>query len=131
MKCLVRIINLESLNIKRFNAATLLTVGAFLFLLFLGTACEPEVDRAAIAKDLMNKALEERIANYKSIRENRCRDGLLREANRLVDSILFVEAKLANDTLDRPPIPLKPIAPEKKVLEDTTPVKPFLPDTIN
>ncbi len=99
-------------------------------LLFMAFACQPSYDKEAIVKQLMDEALQERINNYKSIREERCWDGLIREANRLADSILFVEAKMAKDTITRPPIPHKPIAPEKKMLKDSTPVKPFLPDTI-
>ncbi len=102
-----------------------------LFLLsFLSPACQPEYDEQAIAKQLMDEALQERIDNYKRIRAERCWDGVLREANRLVDSILFMEAKMAMDTVTRPPLPTRPVAPEKKILEDSTPVKPFLPDTV-
>jgi hypothetical protein len=102
-----------------------------LFLFFLlATACQPSYDKEAVAKQLMDETLQQRIDNYKSVRRERCWEGLLREANRLADSILFVEAKMAKDTITRPPIPVRPKAPEKKILKDSTPVKPFLPDTI-
>lgn len=103
----------------------------FFMLILLAAACQPSYDREAIVNQLMDEALQARIDNYKNIRENRCWDGLLREANRLADSILFQEAKLAIDTINRPPVPAKPVAPEKKVLKDSMPVKPFLPDTLN
>lgn len=99
-------------------------------ILLLAFACQPSYDKEAIVDQLIDEALQERINNYKRIREERCWDGLLREANRLADSILFVEAKMAKDTITRPPIPHKPVAPEKKILKDSTPVKPFLPDTL-
>lgn len=104
----------------------------FLFLfLFLATACRPSYDEEAVIKQLMDETLQERIDNYKRVRRERCWDGLIREANRLADSILFAEAKMAKDTITRPPIPVRPEAPEKKILEDSTPVKPFLPDTLS
>jgi hypothetical protein len=103
----------------------------FFFIIFLlTTACQPSYDKEAIVSQLMDEAIQERIQSYKAIRAERCWDGLMREANRLADSILFVEAKLSIDTINRPPIPVKPVAPEKKILKDSTPVKPFLPDTI-
>jgi len=118
-------------NKNRVRGRTPLIFPAFLLcLLVLGFACEPSFDEDAIVQKLMDESLQERINSYKQIREERCRDGLLREANRRVDSILFMEAKMAKDTVDRPPVPLKPKAPEKKILKDSTPVKPFLPDTI-
>jgi hypothetical protein len=104
--------------------------GLLFLLLLLATACQPSYDEEAIVKQLMDETLQQRIDNYKKVRRERCWDGLIREANRLADSILFVEAKMAKDTITRPPIPIRPTAPEKKILEDTTPVKPFLPDTI-
>jgi len=103
----------------------------FFFIIFLlATACQPSYDKEAIVRQLMDETIQARIQSYKDIRAERCWDGLMREANRLADSILFVEAKLAIDTITRPPIPVKPIPPEKKILKDSTPVKPFLPDTI-
>ncbi len=52
-------------------------------LLFMAFACQPSYDKEAIVKQLMDEALQERINNYKSIREERCWDGLIREANRM------------------------------------------------
>lgn len=101
-----------------------------LSVMVLAAACQLKYDKEEVVDQLMQEALQERIDNYKEIRRERCWEGVLREADRMVDSILFVEAKMAIDTITRPPVPAKPVAPEKKILEDSTPVKPFLPDTV-
>lgn len=95
------------------------------------SACEDKSKREAVINEMKEASLQSRIQRYKDTRMNRCVDGLMAEANRLVDSILIEELKLATDTLGKPPKPLKPLGKEKKVLTDSTPIRPFLKDSLN
>lgn len=95
-------------------------------ILVLTAACQQGADREGAIEQMMDEALANRINRYKKARANRCKEGLVNEANRIVDSILQYEIKMATDTIEKPPKPLKPAGKEKKVLEDTTPVQPFL-----
>lgn len=98
----------------------------------LSSACLRERDRSAEVQALIEQTVEERLANYKRIRMERCRENIIKEANRIVDSLLIVEARREKDTLQRPPKPARPEKPELKTLDDTTKVKPLLPpeDTV-
>ena len=95
------------------------------------TACvDDSVYRAQKAQELMDIALEERIARHQNTFRNRCREGAMEEASRIVDSILIDEARRSLDTINRPPKPIKPQQPEIKELKDTLPISPFLKDTL-
>lgn len=91
-------------------------------------ACLRERDRSAEIQALVEQTVEERLDNYKRIRMQRCHENIRKEATRIVDSLLIVEARREKDTLKRPPKPARPEKPELKTLEDTTAVKPLLPE---
>lgn len=77
----------------------------------------------------IEEQVEERIKEYKRILDDRCREDVLEEANRLTDSILLVRARLERDSLDKPPIPDKPEKPEVKTIIDSVPVAPLFTDS--
>lgn len=77
----------------------------------------------------IDEQVEERIKEYKRILDDRCRENVLEEANRLTDSILLVRARLERDSLDKPPIPDKPDKPEVKTIIDSVPVAPLFTDS--
>lgn len=96
---------------------------------FIACADDP-VYRAQKVQELMDIALEERIKRHQNTFRNRCREGAMEEASRMVDSILIDEARRSIDTINRPPKPIKPQQPEVKELKDTLPISPFLKDTL-
>lgn len=74
---------------------------------------------------LIEKEVEERVEVYVRTKEERCMEDILKEANRLADSIMVVQAFFDRDTFSRPVKPLRPDKPHIRILEDTTPVKPL------
>lgn len=93
------------------------------------TACGDDVGVKAERMAYIEKQVEERIQEYKRILDERCRDEVLDEANRLTDSILLVRARLERDSLDKPPRPDKPDKPEVKTIIDSVPVAPLFIDS--
>lgn len=104
----------------------------FLFVLLLCVSCDDvsEKDRARIDA-VIQKEVKRRIELKKSIEYGRCLEALYANASEIADSILILEARLSRDSSDKPPKPNKPERPSIIALEDTTPVKPFLIDSIN
>ena len=93
--------------------------------ILLSVACERKSDQEAV-QALIEQTVEERLTKYRKIRYNKCREQVLEEANRLADSILIAQARLARDTMSKPQKPDRPDRPEIKQLLDTTPIAPFL-----
>ena len=94
--------------------------------LLLASGCLVEQDRQPEVERLIKEMTEERLANYERIRTERCREGILDEATRIVDSLLIEEARKKKAFSDRPEIPSKPDRPEIVQLQDTTPLEPLL-----
>lgn len=94
-------------------------------LLFLGSCGADERDEAAI-QAAIEEALEKKIAKFKSVRQQRCLEGIYDEANIIVDSILLEEARQKRDTIGKPARPIKPEKPEIKTILDTLPIAPLL-----
>lgn len=74
---------------------------------------------------LIQKEVDKRIADFIRIREERCQEDLLKEANRLADSMMIVLAFFDRDTFSRPEKPEKPERPELKILRDSSPIAPL------
>jgi len=89
------------------------------------SACEDsEIQKEAI-EDLVDREVAARIEQYTLTLEKKCLEKVFIEANRIVDSMLIMDAKLSLDTIDRPPKPEKPETPEIKLLEDSLQVAPL------
>ena len=88
-------------------------------------SCDKTSDKETM-EELIAATVEERLDRYRQIRAEKCLERVLEEANRLADSILIAEARLARDTMAKPPKPFRPDAPEIIALHDTTPIAPFL-----
>ena len=98
----------------------------YLFLLLLPSACLTREEYSAEdVQALIDKEVEDRVSTYTRIKKDACRDELLKEANRLADSILIAEAFFERDTTQRPLKPEKPEKPAFKISKDTTPIKPL------
>lgn len=93
------------------------------------TACGGDGSLKEERMAYIEKQVEERILEYKRILDERCREKVLEEANRLTDSILLVRARLERDSLDKPPRPDKPDKPEVKTIIDSVPVAPLFIDS--
>lgn len=101
------------------------------FTLLCFTACNDvsEKDKALIDQLIQNE-VNNRINIRKTTSLNRCMDAIYAEASEIADSILLLEARTARDTSLRPMKPIKPEKPEIIELKDSTPVQPFLKDSI-
>lgn len=107
-------------------------IRAFLYIgisLFGLTACGSDGGVKTERMAYIEQQVEERIQEYKRILDDRCREQVLTEANRLTDSILLVRARLERDSLDKPPRPDKPDKPEVKTIIDSVPVAPLFIDS--
>lgn len=78
----------------------------------------------------LEQQVAERIATYKRILEQQCRDKVLEEAGKIADSILIAEARLQRDSMNKPAKPTKPERPELKTLKDSLKLDPLFRDTI-
>ncbi|MEM1216347.1 MAG: hypothetical protein AAGJ82_11715 [Bacteroidota bacterium] len=97
-------------------------------LLLLSTACESSthIDVDAV---IMEK-VEERLAKFKAVRQERCQARVWEEAGRIADSIILLEARRSKDTLDRPLRPTRPEKPALKTLEDSLELAPLFRDSL-
>ncbi len=93
------------------------------------TGCIKKRDRQAEIEVMIQQEVKDRLASYREARIRQCQEEILEEATRRSDSIMILEALLAKDTLSRPPRPDRPVKPEIRSLDDTTPIRPLLPPT--
>ena len=71
-------------------------------------------------------AVDEKLANQKTLHMKNCRKAALKKAEEMVDSTLMSQAKLTlADTLNKPPKPPKPELLDIKKAKDNTPIKPL------
>ena len=93
-----------------------------LFLSFF-TACESatHVDIDAVIAE----KVQERLVEFESIINRRCKDRALEEAGLLADSIIIEQARSKKDTLDRPLKPLRPDQPTLLQLKDSLELAPL------
>lgn len=74
---------------------------------------------------LIEKEVQQRVEVFMRTKEERCMEDILKEANRLADSIMVIQAFFDRDTFSRPEKPLRPDKPHIRILQDTTPVRPL------
>ncbi len=99
--------------------------GILLVVVTLSSCLSNEEYSQADIQALMDEAVAEKIKSYTNIKTTRCEEDLLKEANRLADSVMIAEAFFDRDTALRPPKPEKPEKPTLQVLKDAPPVKPL------
>jgi len=93
-------------------------------LLLVGCLSKEEYSQEDI-QALIDKEVEIKLQNYTRIKNERCQEDLIKEANRLADSVMVAEAFFDRDTAFRPPKPEKPEKPTLKTLKDTVRLKPL------
>lgn len=99
-----------------------------LLLLALANACESSTHLDIDA--VIEEKVQERLDEFQRIIKLRCQIEVLNEAGEIADSIILREARLQKDTLDRPFRPDRPSEPVLKRLEDSLPLAPLFPDSI-
>ena len=101
------------------------TLIACLFLLCTACLAKKEYTEEEI-KILMDQELKRKITAYRTAKITACQEDALREATRIVDSLLIAEAYFERDTFSRPPKPIKPTEgiPDIKG-PDTIPLRPL------
>jgi len=95
----------------------------FVIWLFIFAACNSAADEQIDVSKRMDVEVEKRISLYTQTLNENCQERVMTEAVRRADSVITLEARLLSDTS------FKPIRPEKppiQILQDTTPVKPFI-----
>ncbi|WP_044233680.1 hypothetical protein [Haliscomenobacter hydrossis] len=101
------------------------TLIASLFLLCTACLSKKEYTEEEI-KTLIDRELNRKISEYRNAKIKSCQEEALREATRIVDSLLIVEAYFERDTLSRPPKPVKPNEDIPKIKgPDTIQLKPL------
>ncbi|NND34770.1 MAG: hypothetical protein HKN76_19450 [Saprospiraceae bacterium] len=97
-----------------------------LIFIILSFSCQ-ERDEAIIA-ELMEKRVAERLSEYIRVEKERCQERLLDEASVLVDSILRANPiEISLDSLQRPPVPFKPVKPDFERPKDSIKISPIIP----
>lgn len=94
-----------------------------LLLISFSYACESatHVDIDAVIAE----KVEERLNEFESIINRRCRERAMEEAGLLADSIIIEQARRKKDTLSRPLRPLRPDQPELLQLKDSLELAPL------
>ncbi|HOY19386.1 MAG TPA: hypothetical protein PLC89_18905 [Haliscomenobacter sp.] len=101
------------------------TLMAILFLFCTACLSKKEYSEEEI-KTLMDQEVNRKITDYRNAKIKACQEDALREATRIVDSLLIVEAYFERDTLSRPPKPVKPNEDIPKIKgPDTIQLKPL------
>lgn len=103
------------------------SVCSLLALVLCCLACESEEDKQRLEQLLIQTNVEQRLVEYERLVERNCREKVFEAATIIADSLIIAEARLLKDTLLKPFKPERPEQPELKRLEDTVPIRPFLP----
>ncbi|MEL6655382.1 MAG: hypothetical protein AAFP77_02905 [Bacteroidota bacterium] len=101
----------------------------YLTILFFGLlSCESatHVDIDAVIEE----KVQERLDEFRRVINERCEAKALEEAGMLADSIIIAQARLKQDTSNRPPRPLRPDQPEPMTLEDSLELAPLFDTTL-
>ena len=93
-------------------------------LLILG--CQDKDD--IIIKQLIDQRIEKRLNEYITVEKQRCAARLLEEASELADSLLRANPVMIQlDSLQRPPVPIKPTKPIFERRTDSVKIAPIIP----
>ena len=91
-------------------------------------SCRP--DRATVVAKLIEDRMETRLDQYQSGEWEACRRKAMLDAGRMADSLLRANPLIIQlDSLQRPPIPPRPIRPEVMKKPDSIVIAPLLPLT--
>jgi len=97
----------------------------FLLAILLSSCGEDNRNEKAV-NAVIEEKVQQRVADFRASRMDRCLRDANEEASTLADSILLLQARLNRDTLSKPPKPSKPERPELKTRKDSMKVGPIL-----
>ena len=107
---------------KRF---LILLVSSIAFLFFFSSFQE-DGNIKEVRQQLMDEEIERRLNEFRSKEIANCRKRAMKEAERVVDSILIANAiNVRADNTAKPPKPQKPDKPEILKTKDSLPVEPL------
>ncbi|MBK8502029.1 MAG: hypothetical protein IPL46_07385 [Saprospiraceae bacterium] len=87
-----------------------------------------KVDNSVQVQMLINQQVKKRLHEYIEAEKKRCRVKILEEASTLADSILRANPVfIALDSLQRPPVPIRPPRPEFERKTDSIKIEPIIP----
>ena len=102
-----------------------------LLMLILAQACGPP-DHSEMQAILMEKRLDDRINQFIQDEKTKCKVDLMAEASRLADSLLRVSnpVLIQIDSIQKPPRPTKPEAPNFSKPADSVKIAPIIPSKV-
>lgn len=87
-----------------------------------------QTDESVLIQQMIDQKVEERLQNYIALEKQRCKVRVLEEASRIADSLLRENPVFITlDSLQRPPVPLKPVRPEFERRKDSILIAPIIP----
>lgn len=90
-------------------------------------SCQKDDDRI-LAQRKIDQQISDRLNTFINLEKRRCEVKIMEEANRIADSILRESPVfIMLDSLQRPPVPLKPIRPEFEKRKDSIRIVPIIP----
>ncbi|HHB77739.1 MAG TPA: hypothetical protein ENK85_00735 [Saprospiraceae bacterium] len=99
-------------------------IGLFISVALLLGSCK---EKPETQEEYIQRALREKISNFKITKREKCAESILDKATRISDSILLKEALKLDSLQEKLPIvPPKPAFIEPKPLKDSLPIRPFL-----
>ncbi len=85
-------------------------------------------DDRILAQKKIDQQISDRLNTFINLEKRRCEVKIMEEANRIADSILRESPVfIMLDSLQRPPVPLKPIRPEFEKRKDSIRIVPIIP----
>jgi hypothetical protein len=100
------------------------TILVFLLILLFG--CEDKDE--SVIKEMIDQRIEKRLNEYITIEKQRCKTRLLEEASVIADSLLRANPVMIQlDSLQRPPVPIKPTKPTFERRTDSVKIAPIIP----
>lgn len=128
IKLLSIFLSSESTSFKIKKSSNLPSSIGCLFLLCTALyACH---DKEALKQALIDKTVEERVANHKRKKIATCKEEAITEALEIADSVMIKLALSKVDTSGQGNRPVKPTRPKLNLPVDTTPIKPLFEDTV-
>lgn len=92
-----------------------------LIFILISTSCENKVGE--ISDDLIEKAFLQKLETFKENKREECLNGIMVDAEELVDSIIAEQLSL--DTIDFPRKPTKPNSPSLKEIPEEFDLEPI------
>lgn len=105
---------------------------SFYLAIFCLLLCACKEDDTALRQQMIEQQIQERLQNYIEVEQRRCRTKVMEEASNLADSLLRANPVFIRlDSLQRPPVPIKPNRPEFERRKDSIKIEPIISNSKN